>query len=190
VEDRLFNGKPRGRLWRAIQPVATRIVTASRKLSRHSEEELWGFSHDDLAALEALLGGRDFFFGERASALDCAVFGQLVQFIYIPISFPQRAFLEQRCPNLVAFVARFRAAHWRDWEAKCEKQPKRPAMVVAKAAIKAARQQKKTRAGGGGAAALRRLGAVVGVVLLVAIAHAATHMLEETGFYFRKSHFM
>ena len=79
------------KLWRAFQPAATRKIIAARRLSVHSDEELWGFSHDDLAALEALLGARDFFFGARASSLDCAVFGQLVQFVDIPIGFPQQA---------------------------------------------------------------------------------------------------
>ena len=91
MENRLFDGSSKGRLWRAFQPAATLKIIAARRLSVHSDEELWGFSHDDLAALEALLGGRDFFFGARASALDCAVFGQLVQFVDIPMSFPQQA---------------------------------------------------------------------------------------------------
>lgn len=94
VEDRLFNGLPRGRGWRAYQPAATLKIIAARRLASpqgHSDEELWGFANDDLAALEALLGGRDFFFGAHASALDCAVFGQLIQFMDIPMSFPQQA---------------------------------------------------------------------------------------------------
>lgn len=94
MEDRLFNGLPRGRGWRAYQPAATLKIIAARRLASpqgHSDEELWGFANDDLAALEALLGGRDFFFGAHASALDCAVFGQLIQFMDIPMSFPQQA---------------------------------------------------------------------------------------------------
>ena len=72
-------------------------------------------------------------------------------------------------------VERFRAAYWPDWEAKCEKQPKRPAMPAAKAAIdaiKAARKQENAppEAGGGRAALLRRSRPAVGVVLLAAIA--------------------
>jgi len=107
VEDRLFNGLPRGRGWRAYQPAATLKIIAARRLASpqgHSDEELWGFANDDLAALEALLGGRDFFFGAHASALDCAVFGQLIQFMDIPMSFPQQSFLKQHCPNLILFV--------------------------------------------------------------------------------------
>ena len=105
VEDRLFDGKPKGRLWRALQPAATLKIIAARRLSVHSDEELWGFSHDDLAALEALLGGRDFFFGARASALDCTIFGQLVQFVDIPMSFPQQA-RRQKCRLVVPHTAR------------------------------------------------------------------------------------
>ena len=89
------------------------------------------------------------------------------------LSTSRRAFLKQHCPNLISFVARFRAAYWPDWEAKCEKQPKRPAMPAAKAAIvaiKAARKQEKALAEGGGSALLRRSSAAVGIVLLAAIA--------------------
>ena len=132
VEDRLFNGllKGRGRGWRDKQPAATLKIIAARRLASpqgHSDEELWGFANDDLAALEALLGGRDFFFGAHASALDCAVFGQLIQFVDIPISFPQQA----STSNLVFLVcwclssfpgwiqARVWAANiWADWLSK------------------------------------------------------------------------
>jgi len=181
VEDRLFNGllKGRGRGWRDKQPAATLKIIAARRLASpqgHSDEELWGFANDDLAALEALLGGRDFFFGAHASALDCAVFGQLIQFVDIPMSFPQQAFLKQHCPNLILFVERFRAAYWPDWEAKCEKQPTQPAMPAAKVAIKAARMAARKQenappeAGGERAALLRRSSPAVGVALLAAIA--------------------
>ena len=96
VADRMFDngswtGRLFGKLWLRFQPATTLKRTAARRLSVHADDELWGFSYDDLAALEALLGGHDFFFGARASALDCAVFGQLVQFVDIPMSFPQQA---------------------------------------------------------------------------------------------------
>ena len=105
-------------------PLATRGYIEkeyrSRGLTRHSNEELWKFSNDDLKALSVLLGSQTYFFGTTTTLLDCTVFGHLVQFLYIPIDFPQKAYLKNECMNLVEFVERFRQTYWPDWEQKCE----------------------------------------------------------------------
>lgn len=104
-------------------PVATLGKSKSRGFSRHSESELWQFSFDDLKALSVLLGDQRYFFGQKEPALlDCAVFGHLGQFLYIPIDFPQAQYMKDECPNLVDFVERFRETYWPDWESKCERQ--------------------------------------------------------------------
>lgn len=103
-----------------LMPAATLKKSKCRGLTRHSNEELWGFSNDDLNALSVLLGSQTYFFGTTPTLLDCTVFGHLVQFLYIPIDFPQKAYLKKECINLVEFVERFRETHWPDWEQKCE----------------------------------------------------------------------
>ena len=106
--DKYSLGKMLARVWPKVQPTSTLKKTKSRGLGRHSDEELWEFSNDDLRSLSVLLGDKPYFFGKKPSLLDCAVFGHIVQFLYIPIDFPQAEFLRDECPNLVAFVERFR----------------------------------------------------------------------------------
>lgn len=49
----------------------------------------------DLKSLSVMLGDRSFFLGNSGpSAIDCALFGHLVQFLYIPMEFPQKQFLK------------------------------------------------------------------------------------------------
>jgi glutathione S-transferase len=104
-------------------PASTLKKSKARNLLRHSEAEIWQFSCDDLQALSILLGDGPYFFGKASpTLLDCAVFGHLSQFLYIPIDFPQARYMKDECPNLVAFVERFRESYWPDWESKCERQ--------------------------------------------------------------------
>lgn len=99
-----------------------------RGLSGHSDEELWNFSEEDLSAVESLFSdggttGSNYFFGDnRPSSLDCMLFGHLSQLLYIPMDFPQKDYLKNNCPKLLAFMANFRVEHWSDWTEKCQRQ--------------------------------------------------------------------
>jgi len=90
-----------------------------RGLAAHSDEELIGFSNDDLRAVSDLLGDGPFFFGEKATTVDCALFGHLANFLYLPMHFPQKDFVKEECPNLLRFLERFKQDFWPDWEEKC-----------------------------------------------------------------------
>ncbi|TRY79376.1 hypothetical protein TCAL_09824 [Tigriopus californicus] len=88
-------------------------------IARHSYEEIDQFSFDDLRALSVQLGENPFYLGAEPSSIDCTLFGHLAQFLYIPMDFPQKAFIHRECPNLVAYVERIKAKFWPDWEAMC-----------------------------------------------------------------------
>jgi glutathione S-transferase len=105
--------------WGTFQPEHTKNKTKMRGLSRHSDEELWEFSNDDLSALSDYLGEKAFFFGDRPTQADCTIFGHLSQFLWIPIDFPQKKYLEEHCPNLVDLLNRFRDEYWPDWNELC-----------------------------------------------------------------------
>lgn len=88
-------------------------------------------SFEDLKALEDLLlkatnddDGTIYFFGRsHPSVLDCTVFSHLSQFLYIRMDFPQKKFLNEKCPALLRFMEHFKQTHFPDWETKCQKQP-------------------------------------------------------------------
>lgn len=120
--DKSEEGRKMTEMFVQLQPSATMGKSKSRGLTRHTNEELWQFSFDDLHALSALLGVQPYFFGKVPTLLDCTVFGHLCQFLYIPIDFPQTHFMKTECPNLVDFVERFRESYWPDWTKKCERQ--------------------------------------------------------------------
>ena len=113
-------------------PHTTRLPSFALQRTPHhrsARQELWAFSNDDLRAVADYLGEKPYFFGDRPTTIDCVLYGHLVQFLYIPLDFPQKAFMAEECPNLVRFVERFREAHWKDWEDKCSTivQPAAPA---------------------------------------------------------------
>ncbi len=110
-------------IFESVMPKGFAKKMEQRGLKGHSLEELWKFSYDDLTALSNLLGEKKYFLGrDHATCIDCTIFGHLAQFLFIPIDFPQKQFLYEKCPNLVNFVERFKAEHWVDWESKCERK--------------------------------------------------------------------
>merc|ERR1712086_1130889 len=106
-------------MWLYFQPKGTQKALKARKLARHSHEELWTFCNEDLQAISDLLGEQDYLFGEEPSTVDCVLFGHLAQFVYIPIDFPQKEYMETKCCNLIQFVERFKNEVYPDWEDKC-----------------------------------------------------------------------
>ena len=85
-----------------------------------------------------MLGDKPYFFGSNPHTLgivelwfdkkhklrmfkfsDCAAFGHLAQFAYIPMAFPQQIYMKANCENLLRFVDRMRAELWPDWEEMC-----------------------------------------------------------------------
>lgn len=129
IPDRLFDAKNSlkglaiASAWKAFQPGGTKKKMKMRGLANHSDEELWSFSFADLRAISDLLGEDTYFHGSEPSTIDCAIFGHLSQFLFIPLDFPQKQFLQSECTNVVDFVKRFREKHWPDWEDLCQHHP-------------------------------------------------------------------
>lgn len=104
------------RMWGRFQPYTTRFRNFLQGLGRLENCQIWEMANRDLAALSALLGEKEYFFGSEPTLLDCMVFGHLAQFLYIDIGFPQKTFLESNCRNLVALVEKMKQRFYPQWD--------------------------------------------------------------------------
>jgi hypothetical protein len=59
--------------------------------------------------------------GDKPSTIDCTLFGHLIQFLYIPMDFPQKAHMAEHCQNIVDYVERMREEFWPDWNEESQK---------------------------------------------------------------------
>jgi len=104
------------KVWGPIMQTAFMKKKKWVSFGRHSDNEKWSFSFHDLQALSDYLGEKEYFFGEEATTIDCTMFGHLAQFLYIPMDFPQKEYMLERCQNLVRYVDRFKERYWgEDW---------------------------------------------------------------------------
>ena len=115
-----FNSQRSIRFWTKFQPYSTRLRNHLSGLSRVENATVWSLASKDLLALSAWLGEKPFFHGSSPTSVDCMMFGQLAQFLYIDIGFPQKTFIETDCRNLVDFVARMKEKYWSDWDESIE----------------------------------------------------------------------
>ena len=72
-------------------------------------------------AVAKILGKKPYFLGTKPTTIDCLLFGHLVQFLYIPMDFPQKAYMRENCKNLVDYVDRIKCEFWPDWDEECQK---------------------------------------------------------------------
>lgn len=77
----------------------------SNGISRHSREEITQFAREDVASLAALLGEKNFVFGDRISTLDLSLFGILGNALYGGIDIPLVEIVKSH-PNLVQHIDR------------------------------------------------------------------------------------
>ena len=111
------------KMWGKFQPEHTKNKIKYRGLTKHTDEELWKFCNDDIQCIEDALGSDDtdgpYIFGAKPTLADCAIFGHLSQFLFIPINFPQQKYVKENCPNLISFMDHFKKEIWPDWDDIC-----------------------------------------------------------------------
>jgi len=108
------------KIWGRVQPFLTRFRSYLHGIGRHENSDIWEMSFKDLAALSSWLGTKQYFHGSQPSTVDCMLFGHLAQFLFIDIGFPQKTFMEAKCPNLVELVDRVKLQFWGDWDESIE----------------------------------------------------------------------
>ena len=106
-----------------IQPYGTRLRSSLHGIGRHTPEEQLELTARDLKAVDDILGNKTFLLTKDSlTSIDCTVFGHLAQFLYIPMAFPQKKYMQENCPNLVTYVDRMKNLMWPDWDEMCKKE--------------------------------------------------------------------
>ena len=137
-----YYGKSRSLFFfKNVQPTTYRFNSKIHGIGRHSMEEVTEFAGQDLkgtkimiititrnnvinnvnfAALSNILGDKKFFNGDEPTNIDCAMFGHLVQFVYMPLDIPHKHYILKECKNLSDFVDRMKDRFWSDWNEMCK----------------------------------------------------------------------
>ena len=105
------------KFWKFIQPIGIKKKMQYVSYGRHADEEKWTISHQDIQSISDYLGNKKFIFGDTPTLLDCTFFGHFAQLLYIPLDFPQKAYMDENCRNIVEYVERFKELYWKDWSA-------------------------------------------------------------------------
>ena len=109
--------------FRHIQPYGIRVKGTLHGIGRHTPEEQAELTSRDLKSINDILGENEFILGkDKPTTIDCTTFGHLAQFLYIPMAFPQKKFMQENCPNLVSYVNRMKNLMWPDWDEMCKKE--------------------------------------------------------------------
>lgn len=86
-------------------------------IGRHSPSEIENMGRQDLAAISAYLGEKDFLMGDKPTEVDCAIFGFLCQLMWASAGSPYVRMLENDFPNMRSYCLRVRDKFWPDWNA-------------------------------------------------------------------------
>lgn len=90
-------------------------------MGRHTQQEVYEFAKADLKALSDFLGNNKYFFGEKVSEVDCALFGTLAQCVWgLPGSYCEDL-VNGEFSNLKAFCMTMKEEWWPDWDEIIEK---------------------------------------------------------------------
>lgn len=117
-----------GRFLQILRPFANKVVASKLKtkadyqgIGRQNANDVLATGKEDLRAISAYLGKKDFMAGGQPNKLDATAFAHLSQFWYIPTDNELKTFIKEECSNLMDYMERMRAKFWPDWEEKCRK---------------------------------------------------------------------
>jgi len=87
----------------------------SQGFGLHSIPEQHKMASDDLRTTSKILGNRKFFGGDEPCEEDCAIFGVLVQALWVAPNSPYERIMEGECVNLKEYCERMKGKFWPDW---------------------------------------------------------------------------
>ena len=77
-------------------------------IGRYAPETIYQAGVEDLAAIEHLLGDKDFIFGKKPHSLDACIYGFLANIYYFEIDTPLRQFIQSKS-SLASYCDRMRS---------------------------------------------------------------------------------
>ena len=111
IREQAFASVPklmRGFVFGMVQKKLRKALDA-QGLGRHNRDEIYAFGLTDLRALETRLSGKEFFFGDRVTSIDAAIYGALHGLARGPFENPLTAMV-QASPTLLDYERRVDAA--------------------------------------------------------------------------------
>ncbi|XP_032240508.2 failed axon connections homolog isoform X2 [Nematostella vectensis] len=91
-------------------------------IGKHTKEEIYAIAEEDLRAMSALLGEKEFFMDSEPCTLDCTMFGLLACFVYGTEESPQNKLIREELKNLADFCDRMKLNYWLDWGDICSEE--------------------------------------------------------------------
>jgi len=117
-----------GRFGHIFSPIAKMVVTNKLKtkadhqgIGRLNAAEVLATGKEDLRAISAYLGSKEYLAGDEPNKLDATAFAYLSQFWYAPGESDLKTFIQEECANLVTYLDRVKTRYWSDWDEKLRK---------------------------------------------------------------------
>jgi len=109
--------------FKKLQPILSRVRAHFNGISRLSRAEQLEQCRQDFEVLSIFLGEKEYFLGtKQPTTIDCAVFGILVQFFWMPnvdICPALQNTVNKSFKNLNQFTQRIKVELWPDWDKMC-----------------------------------------------------------------------
>ncbi|KAK6167487.1 hypothetical protein SNE40_021503 [Patella caerulea] len=93
-----------------------RSVCHAQGQGRHTRTETIQLIEDDLRFISNFIGNKKYFLGDNPTETDCAIFGQLCQFVWQTPDSPMETSIREKYTNLIDYCERIKSRYWPDWD--------------------------------------------------------------------------
>ncbi|VDN55503.1 unnamed protein product, partial [Dracunculus medinensis] len=85
-------------------------------IGRHSRDDIISILHNDIRAVDLILGDKKFLFGDKPTTADFTVFAHLATTYFLPYRQPITDLLDEKFPRTKALIVRMRAHYFPEWK--------------------------------------------------------------------------